>query len=344
VIPIHPTLVQHTLPCTRRRLSRLLVVAACLSPLIMPTAARCQPAPPPVDWDKDYVLTPTSLERGPGVERGTIQQLVHRSTGVFPGTIRRVWIYSPARKQLEAAGEKGAAVMVFQDGHTYVDEKGGFHGPIVLDNLIHAGKMPPTVGIFVDPGHKGESLAADNPGWKPTPSNRSVEYDTLSPDYARFIEEEILPLAARAEAVTAAGVQLTSDPERRGICGISSGGICAFTAAWERPDLFRKVVSHVGSFTDIRGGDKYPSIVRRSKASPKPIRVILQDGEHDLDNQFGSWWLANLQMEKALAFAGYDHTFLGGVGGHNHKHGAAVLPQMLEWVWRDWKNTAGDSR
>ena len=234
--------------------------------------------------------------------------------------------------------------MVFQDGHTYVDEKGGFHGPIVLDNLIHSGQMPPTVAIFVDPGHKGDALAAEKPGWQPAPSNRSLEYDTLSPDYARFLEQEILPLAARAESVTSAGVQLTTDPERRGICGISSGGICAFTAAWERPDLFRKVVSHVGSFTDIRGGDKYPSIVRKSKAAPKPIRVILQDGEHDLDNQFGDWWLANLQMKKALAFAGYDHKFLGGVGGHNHKHGAAVLPEMLAWVWRDWKAAQAAAR
>ena len=308
------------------------------------SSARAQQATEPkIDWDKEYVLSPVSRERSPGVERGTIEERVWKSSGVYPGTIRRVWIYTPARKRLESLGDKGAAVMVFQDGHTYVNDRGGFRGPTVLDNLIHRGKMPPTVAIFVDPGHKGESLAADKAGWSPAPSNRSLEYDTLSPDYARFLEQEILPLAAEAEAIKAAKVRLTTDPDWRGICGISSGGICAFTAAWERPDLFRKVVSHVGSFTDIRGGDKYPSIVRRSKPAPKPIRVILQDGEHDLDNQFGNWWLGNLQMEKALAFANYDHRFIGGVGGHNDKHGAAVLPEMLTWVWRDWKTAGGSA-
>jgi len=325
----------------QRRLPRYCLLAACLAASV---AHGQTAAEPKVDWDKDYVLGPLSLERQPGVERGTIEQLVHKSTDVFPGTIRRVWVYTPARKQLETVGDEGAAVMVFQDGHTYVDEKGGFHGPIVLDNLIHSGQMPPTVAIFVDPGHKGDAFADEHPGWQPTPSNRSLEYDTLSPDYARFLEREILPLASRAESVKAAGVRLTTDPERRGICGISSGGICAFTVAWERPDLFRKVVSHVGSFTDIRGGDTYPSIVRRSKGAPKPIRVILQDGEHDLDNQHGNWWLANLQMDKALAFAGYDCRFLGGVGGHNHRHGAAVLPEMLAWVWRDWKAAQAAAR
>ncbi len=324
----------------RGNVPRVLVIVACLAASM---ASAQPPAEPKIDWDKDYVLAPVSLERAPGVERGTIEERVWKSVGVFPGTIRRVWIYTPSRKHLDAVGDEGAAVMVFQDGHTYVDEKGGFHGPIVLDNLIHSGRMPPTVGIFVDPGHVGESLAAEKPGWNPAPSNRSVEYDTLSPDYARFLEAEILPLAARAQALEAAGKRLTTDPVRRGICGISSGGICAFTAAWERPDLFRKVVSHVGSFTDIRGGDKYPSIVRRSKPAPKPIRVILQAGEHDLDNQFGNWWLANIEMEKALAFAGYDHRFIGGIGGHNHKHGAAVLPEMLEWVWRDWKTGGGST-
>ena len=119
----------------------------------------------------------------------------------------------------------------------------------------------------------------------------------------------------------------------RAIGGISSGGICAFTVAWERPDLFSKVLSHVGSFTDIRGGHAYPSLIRKSER--KPIRVFLQDGSGDLDNQFGHWYLANLQMEAALKYAKYDYKTVWGDGGHNGKHGGAILPDSLRWLWRE---------
>ncbi len=288
------------------------------------------------DWDKDYVLESTSTDRGAGVEPGSTRMLVHKSSGVFPGTFRRVWIHLPSESILEKVGDEGLAVMVFQDGHAYVDEQGQFRAPIVLDNLVHAGKIPPLAAIFVDPGHEGADVPGEKPGWQPAANNRSLEYDTLSPEYGKFLEESILPLAASDERLKAAGVRLTTDPAMRGICGISSGGICAFTVAFERPDLFRKVLSHVGSFADIRGGDHYPSLVRKTKDSPKPIRVFLQAGEHDLDNWHGHWWLSNLQMEKALAFAGYDHKLVGGIGGHNGKHGGAILPESLEWLWRGW--------
>ena len=304
-----------------------------LAALLAPSPARAWQDP---DWDKDYVLQSTSTARGVGVEPGSTRMLVHKSSGVFPGTVRRVWIHLPAESMLKKVGDEGLAVMVFQDGHAYVDEQGQFRAPIVLDNLVHAGKIPPLAAIFIDPGHEGADVPGEKPGWQPAANNRSLEYDTLSPEYAKFLEESILPLAESDERFKAAGVRLTTDPARRGICGISSGGICAFTVAFERPDLFRKVLSHVGSFADIRGGDHYPSLVRRTKESPKPIRVFLQAGEHDLDNWHGHWWLSNLQMEKALAFAGYDHKLVGGIGGHNGKHGGAILPESLEWLWRGW--------
>lgn len=132
--------------------------------------------------------------------------------------------------------------------------------------------------------------------------------------------------------------QLSDDPNHRAICGISSGGICAFTAAWQRPDAFRKVLSHVGSFTNIRGGNVYPALIR--KTEPKPIRVFLQDGENDLDNEHGNWWLSNLQMDAALKFAKYDYKFVGGEGGHNGKHGGAILPESLVWLWNDDETVA----
>ena len=119
----------------------------------------------------------------------------------------------------------------------------------------------------------------------------------------------------------------------RAIAGISSGGICAWTVAWERPDAFRKVLSHVGSFTNIRGGHVYPALIR--KAERKPIRVFLQEGENDLDNLFGSWPLANRQMAAALKFAGYEHKFVMGKDGHNSRHGGAILPESLRWLWQD---------
>ncbi len=304
-----------------------------LAALLAPSPARGWQDP---DWDKDYVLESTSTARSAGVEPGSTRMLVHKSSAVFPGTVRRVWIHLPAESILKKVGDEGLAVMVFQDGHAYVDEQGQFRAPIVLDNLVHAGKIPPLAAIFIDPGHEGADVPGEKPGWQPAANNRSLEYDTLSPEYAKFLEESILPLAESDERLKAAGVRLTTDPAMRGICGISSGGICAFTVAFERPDLFRKVLSHVGSFADIRGGDHYPSLLRRTKDSPKPIRVFLQAGEHDLDNWHGHWWLSNLQMEKALAFAGYDHKLVGGVGGHNGKHGGAILPESLEWLWRGW--------
>jgi enterochelin esterase family protein len=210
--------------------------------------------------------------------------------------------------------------MVFQDGGGYQNPKGQYRVPTVFDNLIHKKEMPVTVGIFINPGAFPPS-DKDKRGR----SNRSFEYDTLSDQYARFLEQEILPEVAKS-------YNLRKDAAGRAICGISSGGICAFTVAWERPHLFSKVLSHVGSFTNIRGGDVYPGRIR--KAPRKPIRVFLQDGSEDLDNQFGNWPLANQQMAKALAFKKYDYRFVYGHGKHSGNHGGAILPDSLRWLWR----------
>jgi enterochelin esterase-like enzyme len=254
-----------------------------------------------------------------GVPRGKITHHEWRSTKHFTGTIREYWVYVPAQYD----GKTRAAVMVFQDGHAYVAAKGPFRVPVVFDNLIHEGAMPVTIGIFVNPGHKADKLPKSGWGRK---NNRSVEYDTLSDTYAKFLLEELLPEIGKT-------YRLTDDPRRRAIGGISSGGICAFTVAWHRPDAFGRVMSHVGSFTNIRGGHVYPARIRKTKPV-KPIRVFLQDGDKDLDNAHGNWWLANLQMDKALAFAGYDYKFVRGVGGHSGVHGGAILPDSLRWLWR----------
>lgn len=271
------------------------------------------------DPDDQYVLGPDS-QRHEDVPRGAVTKHTFKST-VFAGTIREYYLYVPAEQHRQNQVDFG--VMVFQDGHAYVKEDGQFRVPVVFDNLIHQGELPPLVGIFINPGHESDELPADP--WKA--NNRSFEYDTLSDQYARFLLDEMLP-----EAASQSGLKLTDVPERRAICGISSGGICAWTAAWERPDAFRRVLSHVGSFTNIRGGHAYPFLLR--KTDNKPIRVLLQDGKGDLDNAHGNWWLSNLQMEAALKYKKYDYQFVGGEGGHNGKHGGAILPDSLRWLFR----------
>jgi enterochelin esterase family protein len=264
----------------------------------------------------DYRLGADS-ERHDGVPQGTLTKAAWNNCKAFPGTERDYWVYVP--KQLDPQTQ--ACVMVFQDGGNYVDEKKDFRVPIVLDNLIYKNELPPIVGVFINPG----VIPPAQPG-QPARSNRSFEYDSLSPAYADFVLKEILPEVAKR-------VKLTDKPDERAIGGISSGGICAWTAAWERPEAFRKVLSHVGSFTDIRGGHVYPTLIRKTER--KPIRVFLQDGSGDLDNAFGNWPLANQEMAAALKFAGYDYQFVYGDGGHNGKHGGAILPDSLRWLWKD---------
>ncbi|MBL8795457.1 MAG: esterase family protein [Planctomycetia bacterium] len=263
----------------------------------------------------DYKLGPDSMEQ-PNVPKGKVLKQEPWKSKVFDGTVRDWWLYVPDQYK----DSTPACVMVFQDGGSYMNDKGQFRVPVVFDNLIHKQEMPVTIGIFLNPGN----IPAADANQKGR-SNRSFEYDTLSDQYARFLEKEILPEVAKT-------YKLRTDAGSRAIGGISSGGICAFTVAWERPDLFSKVLSHVGSFTNIRGGDVYPGMIR--KTEKKPIRVFLQDGSGDLDNLHGNWPLANQQMAAALKFMKYDYQFVYGDGGHNGKHGGAILPESLKWLWR----------
>ena len=262
-------------------------------------------------------------QRQEGVPVGKVTRHEHRSK-IFDGTLRQYYLYVPAQYKTS----EPAAVMVFQDGHAYVDDKGQARATIVLDNLIHRGEIPVTIGIFINPGVYDKRIDGRqnwSTGKKTKSSNRSVEYDSLNEAYARMLETEILPEIGK-------NFTLTKNPERRVICGASSGGICAFTVAWERPDLFRKVISHIGSFTNIRGGHVYPALVRKEKK--RPLRVWLQDGRNDLDNSHGNWWLSNQQMAKSLAFAKYDYKFVATDGGHSIEDGGRLLPDALRWIWR----------
>lgn len=258
---------------------------------------------------------PPELAEHAGVPHGKLTRQEPWKSQIFEGTTRDWWIYVPAQYR----DDQPACLMVFQDGGGYTS-----FVPTVFDNLIAAGEMPVTVAVFI------------NPGTKPGPEGRrerSIEYDTLSNRYSRFLLEEILPEVQKT-------ARIRPEPEARAIAGISSGGICAWTVAWERPDQFRKVLSWVGSFTNIasgktvrEGGHNYEALIR--KTPRKPIRVFLQDGANDLDNNNGNWPLANQQMAKALQFAGYDYKFVFGQGFHSNKHGRAILPDSLRWLWRD---------
>ncbi|MCB0646201.1 MAG: cupin domain-containing protein [Saprospiraceae bacterium] len=268
----------------------------------------------------NYVPGPNSSEY-PGIPKGKVSKFTLESK-TYPGTTRAYYLYVPAQYNGQSA-----ALMVFQDGHAYVNNEGEYKVPVVFDNLIAQGKMPVTIGLFVNPGHGMDKDSISNPF---RASNRSVEYDEVSGLYGEMIINELIP-ALKKE------FNISDDPDMHAIAGLSSGAICAFSAAWFHNEYFHKVMSHFGSFTDIRGGHNYPSMIR--KEPKKNIKMYMQDGTADLDNQFGNWWLANLQMEAALKFRNYEYTFDKGDGGHNGKHAGSILPQSLEWLWSDQVTT-----
>lgn len=294
------------------------LAALCLSFATLTGTTHAADAPKKPDPNAQYVLGPDSKPHE-GVPKGTFTQHVWKESKNFPGTIHDYWVYVPAQYD----GKTPACVFVCQDGRQY-------NAPVVFDNLIARKEMPVTIGIFINPGYfpPKPGQPEKKPDGKPnTRSNRSVEYDSLGDTYAKFLLEEIIPEVAKE-------YKLTDNPEGRCIAGASSGGICAFTVAWERPDAFRKVYSTIGSFTNIRGGNVYPDLVR--KADKKPIRIYQQDGSNDIVNQFGSWPEANKAMNAALEEKGYDHKFTVGEGTHDGRHGSAIFPDVMRWMWRDW--------
>jgi enterochelin esterase-like enzyme len=249
---------------------------------------------------------------GENIPKGTIAHHANwTGSQVFAGTERDIWVYQPAG----SVPVVGANLAIFMDGEWYQDGKGPVRVCQVLDTLISKGRIPPTIAVFVSPGRPTTTTAA-----LPDPKAelqrmlvRSNEYDSLS-----FV-------------TGAHGLSLSDDPARRLACGISSGGICAFTMAWQFPQAFGCVLSHCGSFVNILGGHNYDYLVRSTPR--KPIRVFLQSGENDASFITGSWPLANQGLARALEFAGYDYRFEFGVGGHSLRHGGALMADSLIWFW-----------
>ena len=316
---------------------RSLALAAAL---LTATAATAQERKP-----GDYPLTAESLV-DPAVAHGELKGPFEFHSTILAGTVRRYWIYVPAGY----SAKRPPNLFVFQDGQRATNPNGSLRIQNVLDNLIAKGDIPQTIGVFITPGNLSEHYP-DTLGFG-NPDHRAAEYDALNDHYAWMLIDELLPEVAKNYA-------FTSDPTHRAIGGTSSGAICAWTVAWQRPDQFRNVISMIGSYTSIGyqpatattplipGGDLYPGMIRKSPI--RPIRIFLQDGSNDLDNEHGSWFLANQQMLAALSWANanadkngvpgarYDVNHVWGDGAHSDAHGGMLLPDILRWIWRDQK-------
>jgi sugar lactone lactonase YvrE/enterochelin esterase-like enzyme len=272
----------------------------------------------------NYVPGPDSKPQQ-GVPKGEVIKLSFNKSKIFPDTVRDYWIYVPAQYK----PDKPACVFVMQDGIRW-------EAPTVFDNLIHKNEIPITIGIFVAPG----VVKAADGNTALDRFNRSFEYDGLGDNYARFLLEELLPEVETQKAADGRFIRLSHSGNDRLIAGGSSGAIASFTAAWERPDAFSRVFSSIGTFVDLRGGMRYPSLIRRYES--KPIRIFLQDGSSDLNILGGDWWMANQTMERALSFAGYEVEHVWGDGGHDGKHTTQIFPDALRWLWKDWPRPVGN--
>ena len=309
------------------------LVAACLAGPVLAAEPR-QPG--------EYPPTQDSLPQA-NVPKGKLIGPLEFHSRIIEGTVRRYWIYVPVH--YDPANPPN--LLVFQDGQRAINPAGPLSIPVVLDNLIAKGDIPPTIGIFITPGNSGAEHYPDNLGTG-NPNHRAQEYDALSDAYTRFLIEEMLPEVSKT-------YKFTDDPRRRAIGGTSSGAICAWTVAWNRPDAFGNVISMIGSYTSIGyhpatadhpmtpGGDTYPGLIRRNPI--RPIRIFLQDGTNDLNNEFGNWHLANEQMLSSLEWANdnadakkiagprYDVRYEWGDGAHSDVHGGWLLPGILRWMF-----------
>jgi sugar lactone lactonase YvrE/enterochelin esterase-like enzyme len=252
------------------------------------------------------------------VPKGETFTFKFEKSKVFPGTARTVTVYVPRQYD----GKTPACVYVNQDGVQ-------FNAPAVFDKLIAEKAMPVTIGVFASHG----IVPAANENALPR-FNRSYEYDGLGDNYARFVLDELLPEVETKASSDGRKIVLSKKAADRAIGGSSSGAVCAFTAAWERPDAFSRVFSAIGTYVGLRGGNNYPTLIR--KFEPKPIRVFLEDGENDLNIYGGDWWMANQEMERALTFAGYEVAHKWGKGGHNNKGGTEAFPEAMAWLWKGW--------
>ena len=293
-----------------------------------PAPSKEKPPAKPANPDSQYRLGPDSLPQE-GVPKGVIKGPFTLPCQVYPGTQHTYWVYVPA--QYDPAIP--TALMVYQDGQAFMNEKGDMRAQNVMDNLIFRREIPVMIGVFINPGRKPEQPEPSPSNWGDRDTNRPTEYNSLDDKYARVITEELLPALAK-------DYNISKDPEMRGIGGSSSGAIAAFTVAWERPNEFRKVLSNVGSFVNLRGGHVYADKVLETEK--KPLRVYLCDGRNDnrgirngVYDEKMDWFLQNVRLMKALTKKGYDVNYSWGMNNHGQRFGGAIMPEMMRWLWRD---------
>jgi enterochelin esterase-like enzyme len=284
---------------------------------------------PPTNPNSRYRLGPDSMAQE-GVPKGEIRGPFTVPSKAYEGTQHTYWVYVPA--QYDPAIP--TSLMIFQDGQAFKAEDGDMRAQNVMDNLIYRREIPVMIGIFINPGRTPEQPEPNLKEWGDKTTNRPTEYNTLDDKYARVIVDELMPVLYK-------DYNISKDPDQHGIGGSSSGAIAAFTVAWERPNDFHKVLSNVGSFVNLRGGDAYTDIVL--KGEKKPIRVFLCDGRNDNRgigrdgnyDQRRDWFLQNVRLMKALTQKGYDVNYSWGMNLHGQKMGGAILPEMMRWLWRD---------
>jgi enterochelin esterase-like enzyme len=296
--------------------------------LMLFSRAAVAQTPAPEDPNQFYALSPDSLVKE-GVPQGEMKGPFELQSHAYPGTLHDYWVYVPAQYD----GKHPVALMVFQDGQAFKNPDGDIRAPTVLDNLIVRREIPVMIAVFINPGRTSEQPMATPTEWGDRTSNRPTEYNTLDDKYARVVVDELLP-------VIYSEYNVSRDPQQHGIGGSSSGAIAAFTVAWERPNAFRKVLSNVGSFVNLRGGDAYADIVKRAKK--KPLRVYLVDGRNDNrgrpDAPYDArkdWFLQNLRLKNALEAKGYDLNYTWGIQKHGQSMLRTVFPDMMRWLWRD---------
>ncbi|MEN3337787.1 MAG: hypothetical protein V7647_1463 [Acidobacteriota bacterium] len=292
--------------------------------------AATQPSgPQPPNPDSHYQLGPDSLPQD-GVPKGNVLGPFTLPSEAYPGTQHTYWIYVPA--QYDPA--RSASLMIFNDGQAFKNMEGDARAPNVMDNLIYRREIPVMIAVFINPGRRPDQPEPTPQEWGDRTTNRPTEYNTLDDKYARVIVDELLPVLYK-------DYNISKDPDRHGIGGASSGAIAGFTVAWQRPEQFHKVLSIVGSFTNLRGGHAYADLVRTTPK--KPIRIFLQDGRNDNRgvgregnyDETRDWFFQNVRLMQALTAQGYDVNYTWGIGKHGQKQGGAILPDMMRWLWRD---------
>ena len=298
-----------------------------LLPLIPLLACAQAPAEPDPNIYYEFSADATVRE---GVPKGQIKGPFTLPSQAYPGTQHTYWVYVPA--QYDPATP--ASLMIYNDGQAFMAMEGDIRAQVVMDNLIYRRELPVMIGVFINPGRRPDQPEPNLSNWGDRDTNRPTEYNTLDDKYTRVIVDELLPVLYKE-------YNISRDPERHGIGGSSSGAIAAFTVAWQKPDVFRKVLSNVGSFVNIRGGNAYPDMIRKSEK--KPLRVFLVDGRNDnrsirADGTYDEtrdWFYQNVRMQQALAEKGYDLNYSWGMQRHGQKMLRTVFPEMMRWLWRD---------